>query len=191
MSEQSAMPGESKSGSKTALVIVLGCLGALVILAAVAGVVVLVVVKYTGSVRGRAQEVRVSSQVKELELSCVNFRLDCGRYPWAKPGEVIATTTIDPQQVYAELKGRGKINSIQDYLGKMPERFLKDGRVVDLWGNPIQFRVNPDGLEPVVWSYGPDGKDNTNDGAAPNPRKQPKSYYWYGAGDTGDDITNL
>ncbi len=186
MSEEKAAPGGKKSGSKKVLVIVLGCLGMVVLVV----VLVALIVGVLGPQRG-SHPVAVSSLVKELELAGMNFRLEYGRYPWAKPGEVTAATTIDPRQVYAELKGRGKINSIQDYLGKLPEEFLKDGRIVDAWGNPIQFRVNPDSLEPVVWSFGPDGKDNTNDGAAPDPEKQPKGYYWFGAGDTGDDIINL
>jgi len=42
----------------------------------------------------------------------------------------------------------------------------------------------------VIWSCGPDGKDDTNDGVSPDPAKFPKTYYWFGTGRKSDDLTN-
>jgi len=41
----------------------------------------------------------------------------------------------------------------------------------------------------VIWSCGGNGKDETNDGDSPDPAKFPKTYYVFGKGDTGDDIS--
>jgi len=131
--------------------------------------------------------------VRELELQLASYRLEQSRFPWAKPAEVSESTVIDAAQVCAELRGdktKATINKTQDYLKGIPLKFIKDGRIVDPWGNEIRFRVNST-LDPVIWSCGPDGKDDTNDGVSPDLKKKPQGYYWFGKGDTGDDITNL
>jgi len=138
---------------------------------------------------------RTRSVVDELDLACSNFRLENGRYPWAKPDSVTATTEIRCRDVYVELRGLpgAKINTTQDYFGEVKERYLKNGTVVDTWGHEITFRVDPATMKPVIWSCGRDGKDDTNDGVSPDPAKFPKTYYWFGSGSTGrisDDITN-
>jgi len=132
------------------------------------------------------------SVILELNLACDNFRLENGQYPWAKPDSVTATTEIRGKDVYVELRGLpgAKINTTQDYFGEVKERYLKNGTVVDTWGHEIMFRVDPATMKPVIWSCGPDGKDDTNDGVSPDPAKFPKTYYWFGKGGTGDDITN-
>jgi hypothetical protein len=34
------------------------------------------------------------------------------------------------------------------------------------------------------------GRDDTNDGESTDPQRKPKTYYWFGKGETGDDIGN-
>jgi len=83
-----------------------------------------------------------------------------------------------------------KNGSGADYLGYLPKQSVKDGAVVDSWDHEIMFRVNPKDGFAVIWSCGPNGRDDTNDGVSPDPVKFPKTYYWFGTGEKGDDITN-
>jgi hypothetical protein len=74
---------------------------------------------------------------------------------------------IKAYNVYAELKGQGgSVNTSQDYLGNIPSQFVKDlgdgNTLVDLWEQEFKFRVNPDGLSPVIWSCGENKVDDTN-----------------------------
>jgi type II secretory pathway pseudopilin PulG len=179
----------AKSKSRTWLYVLLGCLGAGLVFAAIlAGLVISV----AAAARRRAQAVQVMNLTHELELALDNFRLEHNRYPWATPKEMTPATTIDAAQVYRELCALpgAKINTTQNYLGNIPPQFLRNGRVVDIWGREILFRADPDSFEPVIWSCGPNGVDETNDGTSPDPQKKPQSFYWFGKGDTGDDIGN-
>ncbi len=137
--------------------------------------------------------VTVGFLITDVRLACENFRLETGRYPWVKADEVTAATEIDIRDVYAELRGlpEAKLNTSQDYLGDVRKRFLRDGMLVDLWGHAIMIRVDPKTGQAVIWSCGPNGVDETNDGGSPDPAKLPKGYYWFGKSDTGDDITTL
>jgi len=130
--------------------------------------------------------------VLELGLACENFRLENGRYPWAKPDSVTASTEIRGRDVYVELRALpgAEINTTQDYLGEVPKRLVKNGAPVDIWGREIMFRVDPKTGKPVIWSCGRDGRDDTNDGPSPDPAKFPKTYYWFSTGQKSDDLTN-
>lgn len=120
-------------------------------------------------------------------------------YPWLKATEVekkmlageAGEVEIDTAKVYAELSGRGPVNTNEDFLRGLHGRFKKDlggGRsLVDAWGREIRIRVDPNNSEVVVWSFGRNGKDETNDGATPDANKQPKIYYLFTSGDSGDD----
>jgi hypothetical protein len=123
---------------------------------------------------------------------------------------------IKTPSVYSELKGLGpNVNKIQDYIGKVQSKFVKDlgsgDTLVDLWGTEIVFRVNPDGLEPVIWSFGDNKVDDTNfanyfagetgkykytppgaPGVYNDANKYPRIYYYLGDGSSrNDDIGTL
>ncbi len=189
----------------------------LMVVIAIIGILMGILMPVLGAVRRRAQRVQVSSLVKECELASVNFRLEYGQYPWTKPPYAKTRMEDAPDEVeiltydvYKEIKGQGDlINSVQDYLGKIPSKFVKDkgdgDTLVDLWDNIIKFRVNPEGMAPVVWSFGQNKTDETNDGTVPAGRwmKKPPNqaveldgdvvmkYYYYGDTSDGDDIGTL
>jgi hypothetical protein len=127
---------------------------------------------------------------KELDLACGYYRTVHKQYPWAKPDEVKPNAAIDPVKVYAELTGGpgAVLNTTQDYVGQVSSRVKKNRTFVDHWGRAIQFRVNPQTSEPVIWSCGPNRRDETNDGDSPDSQRKPMGYYWFGKGDFGDDI---
>jgi hypothetical protein len=154
--------------------------------------VVLILLLFGGGHRV-SRKMPVQSLATELRLACANFHLEYGRYPWALREEITGSTTIDCRQVCTELRGLpgASINKAKrDYVGALQSKFVKDDLVVDTWGRPLEFRVDPKTGEPVIWSYGRNGKDETNDGESPDPKKKPKTYYWFGKGDFGDDIVS-
>ena len=130
--------------------------------------------------------------VDHLRPALAHFRQEHGRYPWPKPEQVTPATEISGATVHTELRALpgATINAQVDFLGEVRSNFLRNGALLDSWGHEILFRVDPKTGQAVIWSCGPNGIDETNDGASPDPAKLPKGYYWFGNGGTGDDITN-
>jgi len=124
--------------------------------------------------RGGSKEATEHAQtymlVLETSLACRNFKLEFEKYPWdTKDG------AIDPEQVYAELCGRGTINRRIDYTKKLSAS-VENGKIVDIWGNALRFRIAPETKELVVWSCGPDGKAHTADDVSNRRGKTPASF---------------
>ena len=143
---------------------------------------------------GLQQRKKITAMIiRKLRLALESYRLDHGRYPWTIPPKVRPGETIDAAQVYAELRAspNSKINKATDYFMDQAKQYIKDGRVVDSWGNEIRFRVDNASLQVIIWSCGPDGKDDTNNGVSPDPATKPQGYYRFGKDDTGDDIVDL
>jgi prepilin-type N-terminal cleavage/methylation domain-containing protein len=201
----------------------------LMVVVSIIGILVGLLLPAVNAARRRARRVQIASLVKECDLACGNYRLEYNQYPWKRPPEVMEImitlggagdaylAEINTWEVYAELKGQAvlgaEINTIQDYLGKLPNKFVKDKgnglTIVDTWEREIRFRVNPDGMEPVIWSLGnpaeehSGGDDDTNDGEVPADtwEKTPggddidpeivKAYYYYGEAGTDNDIGTL
>jgi hypothetical protein len=122
--------------------------------------------------------------IRHLTFACEAYRDRTGECPWPPPPRVQADTTISTREVYAALLGLPV-----PLLDGMPKEFVKDGTLVDHWGRELMIRVDPKTRQPVIWSCGLNGIDETNDGDSPDPTKFPKGYYWFGKGDTGDDIS--
>jgi hypothetical protein len=119
-----------------------------------------------------------------------NYKLEFGCYPWPADDGKSASPAIDMKSVAAELCGtsEAKKNRKTNYLGNVSSGQIVNGEIVDPWGNPIQLRIKITTYRPLMWSFGPNGKDDTNDGVAPASGKKPKSYYLYQKGLRGDDI---
>lgn len=147
----------------------------------------------------RSRAALTVSLVGLLQQACAKYEAAYQRYPWLKAAEVrekMAAGKADEVEikttgVYAELSGRGAANRTESFLAGVPGRCVKDlgsGRtLVDGWGREIKIRIAPDSGEIVIWSFGRDGKDETNDGASTDPARFPKIYYCFGSGGTGDD----
>jgi prepilin-type N-terminal cleavage/methylation domain-containing protein len=175
----------------------------LMVVIAIIGILIGVLLPALGAARRRAQKVQVANLVKECDLACGGYRLEYNMYPWMKPPDVkknmdlgnTADVEILTWRAYKELKGLGPVNTTQDYMGKVPSKFIKkvsgEDSLFDIWDHELTFRVNPDGLEPVIWSYGENGKDETNDGTTPDANRYPMIYYWYGKEGAGDDVGTL
>jgi len=147
----------------------------LMVVVAIIGILIGILLPVLGAVRRRARRVQIHSLVKECELACGNYRLEYHQFPWVPPTQVKPKmlagkddeVEIKTHNVYSELKGLGpNVNTRQDYLGSVKSQFVTDlgsGKtLVDRWGTEILFRLDPDGLEPVVWSCGANKVDDTN-----------------------------
>jgi hypothetical protein len=115
-----------------------------------------------------------------------------GQYPWPRSHQVSPWTVIRAEDVCAELIGLPDAKLSGSGSGWDGRQLLstpiENGVFVDRWKRPFRFRVDPKTLRPIVWSCGANGVDETNNGESPDPVNKPKGYYWYGTGDTGDDI---
>ena len=60
----------------------------------------------------------------------------------------------------AKLKGFPPA-TLEELIPRLPSQWIKDEKVVDVWGNPLQYRV--DGKSFDLWSCGPDGISGTED----------------------------
>jgi prepilin-type N-terminal cleavage/methylation domain-containing protein len=196
----------------------------LMVVIAIIGILIGILLPVLSAVRRRARNVQIHSLVKDCELACGNYRLDYNQQPWTRPTEVRALmeagtpekVEIKTPAVYSELKGLGpNVNKLQDYLGKVQSKFIRDlgdgDTLVDMWEREIKFRVDPDSLEPIIWSFGENKVDDTNfqnyfDGetskynytapAVPDAytdgNKYPRIYYYLGDGRSRrDDIGTL
>ncbi len=152
---------KKSSGSNIVLAIVGGCL--LVVFLVVVAAVVLVGI---GSrTKNKATIIQTRVLVKELDLTLANFRLEYNRHPWptAQPGQ---SPGIDPQAVYQEISGgpNARINKQgMNYVGRLQSKLLRNGVIVDHWGSPLEFSLDPKTQEPVIRSNGPDGVSGTAD----------------------------
>ena len=180
-----------RSGSRPGFTLV-----ELLVVIAIIGILASILFPVAGAALRRADQVRVRALVEQLGPICESFRMDYGQYPWTKATAVTGATVIRGEEVCAELRASpgAVVNTTHDYLTGVPGTFLRKvggkDRLVDAWGADIMFRVNPNGGAPVIWSCGPDGRDDTNDGASPDPAKFPKTYYWFGTGQKSDDIAS-
>jgi hypothetical protein len=99
----------------------------------------------------RGQAIRL---VKVFQLEVGNYCLEYGSFPWEQQRNVNATTAIDSGLALAKMRQSPRAE--RHYLQQLVEN-IKDGQLLDVWGNPIQVRVEPNSGAPVIWSCGPDG----------------------------------
>jgi len=156
----------------------------LVLLAVTGFVLLMLVMSNAHPPRPRATK----GLVARMRMACDVYSILFSAYPWTSPTEVTGSTRIVNREVYTQLQRA--FAAERESVCTLEPQFLHDGTIVDQWGREIQFRVDPKTMKPVVWSCGRDGKDDTNDGESPDPAKLPKTYYWFGRGDTGDDIVS-
>jgi anti-anti-sigma factor len=166
------------------------------------------------ALKRRSQVMQTRTLLTAVQAGCETFRANHGRYPWPEAGSVGPTTVIDPAAVYTELRGQpgSSVNRTRDYLPGLAGTFVKTvagkGRLQDAWGSDLSFRADPQSLNPVIWSRGPDRVDDTNfedppgaytsyapppaPAAYSDPAKFPRTYYYLGDGRSRrDDISNL
>jgi prepilin-type N-terminal cleavage/methylation domain-containing protein len=171
----------------------------LLIVICILGILMGMVMPIIGAALRRQAVAKTETLVGVCKVACEEYVGEINVYPWCKPVDVrkhMAASRPDlveikTRDVYLELSGQGKRNSKENYLDSVHRGMIKDlgsGRtLVDAWGHEIRFRVNLKTGRPVIWSLGPNGKDETNDGTTSDPVKEPQIYYLFTSGGNGDD----
>jgi prepilin-type N-terminal cleavage/methylation domain-containing protein len=189
----------------------------LLVVISIIGILMGLLIPVLEAMRQKALKTKVATLISDAKLACENFRLENGQYPWTKSpqvakdladGKTPEDVRIVGYMVYAELRATtdALLNRGQDYLGEVKTDLLKTEadkshpRLKDIWGEEILFRVNYNGLQAVIYSKGRNLIDETNDApesswptlpAPNNTIKYPNTYYYFGSGGTGDDVTNF
>jgi general secretion pathway protein G len=136
--------------------------------------------------------VKTMGRVQQMKLAIEQFRLENNQYPWELPVDDATVPVIVFTDVAKELNpsntdlaGTVKFNlSKRDYLQFTNSGSLKeidpDGKVIDPWGAEYEVYWDLRLDRVMIWSLGPDGKDDTMDDAKGT-----------GNGNFGDDITSM
>lgn len=108
----------------------------------------LVLPKFTGAV-DKTRKTAAKVMIKSIETALENYEMGNGFYPTTEQG--LAALMTKPTSAPAP----------QDWSGP----YLSDDPI-DPWGHPYQYHCpstnnNPKGYD--IWSFGPDGKDGTED----------------------------
>ena len=93
------------------------------------------------------------SQIKLLQGCLKHLYLDMKEYPETEPG--LQALVEEPTDAEGTTASRWKGPYTE--TGELPK---------DPWGNDYQYRYPPENSKgdlPDIWSYGPDGQDNTED----------------------------
>ena len=172
----------------------------LLVVISIIGILVGILVPAISHAISEATRLRAQAVLDKCSAALGMYRNDHSGLPWTKAAEVkalmsagkAAQVEIKTSAVLAELRGRGSLNKTADYLSGLESRHVQDlgagPTLVDAWGREIRFRVDPATGEPVVWSVGPNGVDETNNGVSPDPVGQPQIYYVFTVGKGGDDL---
>lgn len=120
-----------------------------------------------------AEKIRLRRLIVDLEVAIRRFREDYNQLPWpvaAPPsGEPIQDILRELAPSNSHLAGKmPSINVKKDYF-IAPKKFSRasiDGKevLVDRWRNEIRIRYDPKTKTVTLWSFGPDGIDQTGDG---------------------------
>lgn len=140
--------------------------------------------------RKKARRAEVATLVKNVESAAKTFQLNYNRWPFEIDG-VTLKDKLKACDVFAELSpGNTALTpcTYQPLINKqrveylaIPPTNIRNGSVVDVWGNPLELYWNPDTRTLVIVSAGENQKNETIDGAG---NIQP-------ATEQGDDINNL
>lgn len=101
----------------------------------------------------KADAQTTQAQIKMLQACLDHYYLDMKAYPETEPG--LQALIEKPGEVEGESVSRWK--GPYTKTGDLPK---------DPWGNDYQYRYPPENSSadlPEIWSYGPDGEDNTED----------------------------
>ena len=96
--------------------------------------------------------------------------MDYNRYPWPDSAPPLGTTMADVLKELAPTNPgvtKGKkptINTAMETYFEVPDKYLRNGTLVDYWGNEYMIAYDEKIKGPIIWSKGPNGIDETSDG---------------------------
>lgn len=127
-------------------------------------------------VRQRARRVEAQNMIRALELAVERFKLDHSQYPWAPPpqtpekpvsADVIRELMADDPRITA-----GSVPTYnrtgRSYLTGVKDEYIKDGTLVDPWGEEYRFQWESASEKVLIYSFGGDGDDGGGEGDITN-----------------------
>ena len=129
----------------------------LVIVMAVISILASLIIGAATTARRRGIKAKAEVMIASLETSLSLYETDMGDFP----------DTSDIKQVIADLEGPVEDSDWEGPYMEVKEAQLVNGSYVDPWGQPFNYRVYPswgNSSSYNIWSNGPDGVDNSNDG---------------------------
>jgi prepilin-type N-terminal cleavage/methylation domain-containing protein len=142
--------------------------------------------------REKSRRAQVLNLIKNIENAARTFQLAYNRWPWNIEDNTLAAK-LDAHDIFAELApgnsalATASYNPLHnkqrvEYLA-IPPVHVREGKVIDVWGNELEFFWNPDARAIIIVSPGKNKLNETVDssnGGSINP-KSPQT----------DDISNL
>ncbi len=131
-----------------------------------------VLIPSLGRATAKAREGETRNMVNALELAIESFRLDYNQYPWRPPPltpEVLVSADVirelmpdDPRITVGQVPTQNRKG--RSYLKSVKERYIKDGTLVDPWGQEYKFDWDGENRVLLIYSIGSNGEDETIDG---------------------------
>jgi prepilin-type N-terminal cleavage/methylation domain-containing protein len=150
------------------------------------------VVAVLGPAREKAKRAQVLNLIKNIEGAAKVFQLAYNRWPWDVEGKTLGMK-LNAGDIFVELSPANAAltpasytplfnRQRAEYLAIAPN-WIKDGKVVDAWGNELEFFWNPEARCIVIVSPGRDKTNDTIDAAGDGKIKSTAAQ--------SDDISNL
>ena len=143
------------------------------IIAILAGILIPSLVRATR----KAEEAEAANMIKALELAIESFKLDYNQYPWPQPPftpDVFTASDLirelmpdDPRITDGQVptfnrKGRSYLRAVKD-------RYIRDGTIADPWGYEYKFEWDDTEEKLLIYSFGPNQRDDDAQGPAQGP----------------------
>lgn len=164
----------------------------LLIVIAIVSILAALILSVAGPVRKKAVRAQALQLIQSAEHAAKSFQLAHNRWPWNADGQTLAKK-LPAQDIFAELApGNPALapaahtplaNTQKTEFLSLPASAIRNGRVIDPWGNELEFFWNPDTRSVVIVSAGPNGVNETVDTAGEGRLKPPAEQ--------ADDISNL
>ena len=113
--------------------------------------------------------VEAKNIVNRLVVSVEHFKMDYNQYPWPDDAPPMGTTMADILRELAPTnpgitKGRKHtINTKTETYFEVSCKRLKNGTLIDPWGNEYMIVYDEKTKSPMIWSKGANGKDETSE----------------------------
>jgi prepilin-type N-terminal cleavage/methylation domain-containing protein len=142
--------------------------------------------------REKSRRAQALNFIKNIENAAHSFQLAYNRWPWKIEDQTLSKK-LNAGDIFAELSPANSVLAAAtynplankqrlEYLA-IPPSYVKDGKVIDVWGSELEFFWNPDTCGIIIVSPGKNKLNETVDtsgAGALNPQSEKT-----------DDISNL
>lgn len=159
---------------------------------AIIAVLCALLVGAVAGVRERARRAQALSFIRSIEDAAKVFQLAYNRWPWEIEGKTLAQK-LPANDIFAELAPANTALAAPSYQTlanrqrvtylAIPPNWIRDGKVVDVWGNELEFFWNPDTCSIVIVAPANNRRNDTIDTTGLGRIRPPSEQ--------ADDVNNL